>query len=83
MTEQEAIKMMRRCKNEIAALRREIDCLRPKADAYNSIAQVLSLLPQPSSMSMGEDMVWMLDQRIREIEETAKPAEANPVSDAF
>lgn len=70
----EAIEMMNRCKQEIAGLRAEIARLKPKADAYDSVAQVLRLLPQPSQ-GMGEDLVWILDKRIREL--TPKPAE-NP-----
>lgn len=77
MNDKEAIEMMQRCKNEIASLRREICRLRPKADAYDSVAQVLSLLPRPS-VGMGEDMVWMLDKRIREVEQNA----ARPAADA-
>lgn len=83
MNDKEAIEMMRRCKEEISSLRREVERLRPKAEAYDSVAQVLALLPR-SSRGEGIDMVWMLDKRIREIEMAAKPV--NPanadVSDA-
>lgn len=68
----EAIEMMNRCKHEIAGLRAEIGRLKPKADAYDSVATVLNLLPKPS-VSMGEDLVWTLDKRIREL--TPRPAE--------
>lgn len=67
----EAIEMMNRCKHEIMDLRATIDRLRPKADAYDNLATVLRLLPQPS-VGMGEDMVWRLDKRIEEL--TPKPA---------
>lgn len=63
---QEAIQMMGRCKEEIRSLRAQIDRLKPKADAYDSVAAVLRLLPQPSQ-GMGEDLVWTLDKRIREL----------------
>lgn len=62
----EAIEMMNRCKSEIVGLRATIERLKPKADAYDNLAAVLRLLPQPS-MGMGEDLVWTLDKRIREL----------------
>lgn len=62
----EAIDMMVRCKEEIRSLRATIDRLKPKADAYDSVATILRLLPQPS-VGMGEDVVWTLDKRIREL----------------
>lgn len=67
MTNKEAIEMMNRCKHEITGLRAEIGRLRPKADAYDNLASVLRLLPQPS-VGMSEDLVWVLDKRIRELE---------------
>jgi hypothetical protein len=71
----EAIEMMNRCRREIAGLRAEIGVLKPKADAYDNMAAVLRLLPQPG-VGMGEDLVWALDKRIREL--TPKPAETAP-----
>lgn len=62
----EAIQMMNRCKAEILSLRAVISRLEPKADAYDNLVRVLRLLPQPS-VGMGEDLVWILDQRIREL----------------
>lgn len=70
MNDKEAIEMMQRCKIEIVSLRAEIDRLRPKAEAYDDISQILSLLPR-RSQGMGEDVVWTLDKRIREIVEQA------------
>lgn len=69
----EAIKMMARCKEEIQNLRGQIARLQPKADAYDNIAIVLRLLPQ-QSVGMGEDLTWVLDKRICELE--AKPPAA-------
>lgn len=75
MHDKEALDMMTRCKEEILSLRRVIDVLRPKADAYDDISKVLSLLPG-KSIGMGEDLVWRLDKRIREMQENAaKPNE--------
>lgn len=66
ISNKEAIEMMNRCKSEIVGLRATIDRLRPKAEAYDNLAIVLHLLPQ-QSVGMGEDMVWLLDKRIREL----------------
>ena len=68
----EALEMMNRCKHEIIGLRRQIYQLTPKADAYDKLAIVLGLLPR-QSVGMGEDLVWIIDKRIREL--TPKPAE--------
>lgn len=67
----EAIDMMLRCKSEIMSLRAQIERLSPKADAYDKLAIVLGLLPR-ASIGMGEDVVWTLDKRIREL--SPKPA---------
>lgn len=67
----EAIQMMNRCKNEILTLRATIKHLQPKADAYDNISAILRLLPPPS-VGMGEDVVWTLDQRIRELTQPAQ-----------
>jgi hypothetical protein len=75
ISNKEAIDMMLRCKNEIVGLRATIDRLKPKADAYDNIAIVLRLLPQ-QSVGMGEDVVWTLDKRIREL---TPPAVVEPV----
>jgi hypothetical protein len=72
ISNQEAIEMMNRCKQEIVGMRATIDRLKPKADAYDNLVVVLGLLPRPS-IGMGEDLVWIIDKRIREL--TPKPAE--------
>jgi len=66
ISNKEAIDMMLRCKSEIMSLRAVIDRLKPKADAYDNLAIVLGLLPR-QSVGMGEDVVWTLDKRIREL----------------
>lgn len=72
ISNQEAIEMMNRCKQEIIGMRATIDRLKPKAEAYDNLVVVLGLLPRPS-IGMGEDLVWIIDKRIREL--TPKPAE--------
>jgi hypothetical protein len=71
ITNNEAIEMMNRCKAEIIGLRAVIDRLKPKADAYDNLAAIVRLLPQPS-VGMGEDLVWTLDRRIRELQPKPK-----------
>lgn len=80
MENKEAIEMMNRCKNEIVSLKATIDRLKPKADAYDNLATLLRLLPQPS-VGMGEDLVWVLDKRIREL--SPKPAPVETVREAM
>ena len=71
----EAIQMMNRCKQEILSLRAVIARLEPKADAYDNLVRVLRLLPQPN-VDINEDVVWILDKRIRELK--PKPDAENP-----
>lgn len=79
MDVKEALDMMNRCKHEIMDLRRQIDRLMPKADAYDKLAIVLGLLPRPG-VSMGEDLVFVLDKRMRELQpKPAAEAEDYPV----
>lgn len=67
ISNQEAIEMMNRCKQEIIGMRATIDRLKPKADAYDNLVVVLGLLPR-QSVGMGEDLVWIIDKRIRELQ---------------
>ena len=75
ISNKEAIDMMNRCKHEIMNLKATIDRLKPKADAYDNLAVVLGLLPQ-RGMAMGEDLVWVLDKRIRELSPKPTAVEA-------
>lgn len=70
MHDKEAIQMMERASQEIKSLRRTIDQLAPKADAYDAIRQLQDLMPR-RSQGMGEDVAYLLDRRIMEL--TAKP----------
>lgn len=74
MSNSEALEMMNRCKHEIMSLRAQIARLEPKAEAYDNLVCVLRLLPKPG-MIMGEDMVWILDKRIRELSPKPKASE--------
>lgn len=80
MNNAEAIQMMNRCKQEILNLRAVIARLEPKADAYDNLVRVLRLLPQ-ASVGMGEDMVWILDKRIRELKPNPETASEVPLQE--
>lgn len=67
MNDKEAVRMMRRCAIEIRDLRAQIAYLQPKADAYDNMAVVLRLLPRPP-VRMAEDLAWLLDKTVREME---------------
>lgn len=66
---QEALQIMERCTEEIRSLRIQRDALQPKAAAYDLIAKILGLLPEPSR-GYGEDVVWKLEKRIAELQST-------------
>lgn len=72
MHDVEAIQMMTRASDEIKTLRRTIDQLAPKADAYDAIRQIQDLMPR-RSQGMSEDVAWLLDKRIRELQNEPKP----------
>ena len=76
MSNAEAILMLERCREEIHRLRVEIDHLRPKADAYDSIATILRLLPRPSQPSR-EDIMWVISKRITELTRLTHSDEAD------
>lgn len=67
MGEQEQLQMMRRAEQEIVDQRRRNAELAPKAEAYDTIRQILDMCPQRSA-GMGEDVAWRLGKRIAEIE---------------
>lgn len=67
MTDKDTIDMIQRCIEEIETQRREIDRLRPKAEAYEAITSILGLLPQ-RAQGYGEDIVWRLRKQIEELQ---------------
>lgn len=75
MNDQEAMEMMARCVSEIRELRRRIDQLQPKADAYDNIAAILHLLPR-QGVGMAEDLVWRLEKRMLELQKEREDREA-------
>lgn len=74
----EMIEMMRRCSSEIKDLRRQIADLQPKAEAYEYLTAVIRLVPDQRGRGMKEDLAWVLDKRIREIEEAEAAAKSGP-----
>lgn len=66
--ERELMEMMQRCTEEIKGLRRTVDQLRPRAEAYENLAALIDMFPK-KSVSMGEDLAWKLDRRIAELKE--------------
>ena len=67
MKDRNAVQMMQRCVEEIKQLRRINAELAPKADAYDSLRQVLKMVPQPSQ-GYGEDLVRRLEKEIADIQ---------------
>lgn len=64
--ERELLDVMRRCSDEIKVLRSRIAYLQPKAEAYDNMASLISLLPRPSQ-GYEEDLAYALDRRIAEL----------------
>ncbi len=75
MHDEEAIQMMQRASAEIKSLRRRIDVLAPKAEAYDNMAALIGLLPRPSQ-GMSEDIAWMFDRRVEELKKAAETADS-------
>ncbi len=67
MSNKHQIEMLKQCVGEITSLRIQIERLEPKADAYDTLRQVIHLLPQPSQ-GYGEDLVYKLEREIEEWE---------------
>jgi hypothetical protein len=66
MNDKEAIDMMERASAEIKSLRRQIDILAPKAEAYDNMTALIGFLPR-RAQGMSEDLAWRLDKRIDEL----------------
>lgn len=68
----EMIDLMSRCRDEIRYLRKIIDDLAPKADAWDRMGVVLGMIPQ-RSQGMAEDLAWRLDQHINALQNEPQP----------
>lgn len=83
MDDREAVQMMQRCASEIRDLRAEVERLRPKAEAYDNLAIALHFAQPRQGGIMGEDLLWTLDDRIRQLnkaEEAKAKAAARPMA---
>lgn len=74
MEDKEALNMMRRCLSDIEQLRAERDRLAPLAEAYAVLRDVVRMVPKPSQ-GYGEDIAWVLKDRIQKIEDANKDAD--------
>ncbi|MEQ1950942.1 hypothetical protein [Mesorhizobium sp. CN2-181] len=74
LLKQELLSSLARARNEIQGLRRHIEYLRPRSEAYGVIAKMACLVDGPSH-PMTEDLVWEFDRKISELETTAVKAE--------
>ena len=80
MENTEAKQMMTRCRNEILELRKRLSEVEPKADAYDQLRAVISMLPK-QSQGYGEDVIWIIDSEMKkldklEAEETSTKSES-------
>lgn len=66
MSNHEAISMMARAEDEIKRLRRRIEALEPRAEAFNVISQIMSYLPQ-GAVGMSEDVLFTFRMRSNEL----------------
>lgn len=72
MNDEEAIEMMKFCRQEIISMKAQLEHLKPKAEAYDNITSILRLLPKGSE-AYTQDLTWRLEKRIKEL--TPKPIE--------
>jgi predicted RNA-binding Zn ribbon-like protein len=73
VNDKEAIDMMQRCLAEVRSLRAQVEHLSPLADAYIALRDVVRMAtPRNGAMAAGQDIIWTLEKRIRELE--PKPA---------
>jgi hypothetical protein len=74
MEDKEAIEMMQRCVHELRSLRSQNLDLAPKADAFDVI-KAITFAMAPNRRGYSEDLVWVLEKRIRELQPKPKETE--------
>ena len=79
MDDKETIYLMRRAAEEIRQLRKQREALLAKAEAYDVLYAVVNLIPG-RGISMGEDVAWLLDKRIEELQPKPNPVAATAVA---
>ena len=73
------VRLLRVAHDEIVTLRREIEALRPRAHAYDTIAQIARLTAKDHKQGYGEDIAWRLKQEVERItKERAAEQEHQP-----
>lgn len=60
--------LLSKAKDEIVGLRRRNEILQAKVDVMDLFALVLHTSPARRTEGYGEDVVWMLQQKINELE---------------
>jgi hypothetical protein len=63
--------LLQAAKEEIVSLRRQIQFLEPKAEAYDTLRKVIGLMPASNGIGYGRDVNWDID---RFLDLTALPA---------
>lgn len=67
MDDHEAVQMMQRCVHELRGMRRVNNELAPAAEAFHVIRKITHAMSHDSH-GASEDLVWVLEKRIRELE---------------
>ncbi|GGH36252.1 hypothetical protein SAMN05444007_108241 [Cribrihabitans marinus] len=78
MEKQEAVEMMERASSEIKNLRAQVAELRPRAEAFDAVQNVLGLTCS-KSLGYTEDWAWMLDKRAAELKAELAAEKASAV----
>jgi hypothetical protein len=68
MDDKEAIEMMQRCIEEIEIQRGIVAKLKPNAEAYEVIREVVRMAAPRTSYGAGEDLVWRLKKKITQLQ---------------
>ena len=78
--------LLLQAQHEIIGLRRRNEILQAKVDTMDLFAVVLRTAPAHQSMAMGEDVAWLIDKEIQEINRReaaqSETREAVPRSDS-
>jgi hypothetical protein len=75
VTDKDAAQMIQRCIEEIQGLQNQVAVLSPKAAAYETVTQILGLLPRPQQ-GYGEDMIWRLRNELAKLQPKPEVATA-------
>ena len=79
MPTREVIEMMQRCAADIRRLRAERDALSIPAKAFHVISDIVESMARRGASTVGEDVLWILEKRIRELEVEIAPKPQKPL----